>query len=71
MAIFVLEMAPSRVVYRRIEENVAELEEEIGDLKYVRGELMQRCRRLKENHREYLSHTRAQPSGLTAQLQKE
>jgi hypothetical protein len=33
MAISVLEMAASRAVYRRIEANVAELEEEIGDLK--------------------------------------
>jgi hypothetical protein len=41
MAIFVLEMAASRAVYRRIEENVAELEEEIGDLKSVRGQFMQ------------------------------
>jgi hypothetical protein len=40
MAIFVLEMAASRGVYRRIEENVAELEEEIHHLKSVRGQRM-------------------------------
>jgi hypothetical protein len=51
MTIFVLEMAGSRAVYRRIEENVAELEQEIGDLKSVRGQLMERCRMLKEDQR--------------------
>jgi hypothetical protein len=37
MAIFVLEKAASTAVYRRIELNGAELEEEIGNLKSVRG----------------------------------
>jgi hypothetical protein len=37
VAIFVLQMAASRAVYRRIEENVAELEEEVGDPKSERG----------------------------------
>jgi hypothetical protein len=40
MAIFVLDMAVSRTVYRGIEGNVAELAEEIGDLKYVPRQLM-------------------------------
>jgi hypothetical protein len=71
MALFVLEMSASRAVYRRIEENVAELEEEIGDLKSVRGQHMQRRRTLKEHHRKFLSQTRVRLSDLTAQLQKE
>jgi hypothetical protein len=71
MAIFVLEMAASRAVYRRIEESIAELEEEIGDLKSVRGQLMRRCRTLKEDQRRHLSQTRVWLSDFTAQLQNE
>jgi hypothetical protein len=71
MIIFVLEVAASRVVYRRVVENVAEVEEEMGDLKSVRGQLMRRCRTLKEDHRKYLSQIRIRLSNLTAQLQKE
>jgi hypothetical protein len=71
VVLFIMEMAANGAVYRRCPELMAELEEQIGDLKSVGGRLMRGCRTLKEGHIEYVSQTRLKLAGRHAEMQKE
>jgi hypothetical protein len=71
LVLFFMEMSANGAVYGRCPERVAELEEQIGDLKSVRGRLIRSCRTLKEDHIEYVSQTRVKLTGLRAEMQKE